>query len=71
VGISVYDELPPFVVRYGEDEEVPFGLRDLEPTVRSIAKIKIATAVEAVIARALARLAALADESLRDQGYRH
>lgn len=44
---------------------VAFARRELEPSVRSVAKIKVAAIVEAFVSDALARLASEAEEALR------
>lgn len=53
-----------------EHAEAAFAVRDLEPMVRDVAKIKIAGVVDATMNRLLKELADAAEAALRQSGYR-
>jgi Fic family protein len=67
--IATRDSLPTFLLELSDQDSVPFGLRDVEPTVRQVAKIKIEAALDRLVPRLLADLAERAEASLRNKGY--
>jgi Fic family protein len=60
----------PFILDAGRHGSVGFALRDLQPAVREVAKIKIASLIDGVMSGLLASLTEQAEASLRRDGYR-
>jgi len=66
--IATDDDCPAFLVA-GMGRRAEFAVRDVEPTLRTVARVKISALVTEIIAAALEALTEAAEDTLRKSGY--